>query len=303
MVMPARGVAIFMQPSMWTSYLYSEWLPRDMALEFARHGWQTLELSDEHAHDLFKEGDPLRVGGQFRAFAADHGVSFPQGHFYLCTSGSRPGDGEHIPADIAPADPAKFATAMDAMRRWVDLFNALGVKAGVLHAGGDGLRAAGWEEKRIFARRVEAVRRVAEYARGGPTVICLENLCPGSGITEAAELIRIADATGADNVGLCLDTGHANMSGVDSASFIRQAGSKLQALHIADNLGSNDDHMLPYGRGTVKWADVMKALREIAYHGLFNFEVPGESDCPKPVLMAKLDYALQLAKWMVAYDG
>lgn len=291
-----------MQPSIWTSYLI-EWRPRDMVREFARHGWQTLELSDEHAHDLLKEGDPLQVGEQFRAFAADHGVSFPQGHYYLFTKGCRPGDGEQVPSDIAPADPEQFEAGMAVMRRWIDLFNALGVKAGVLHVGGDALRAAGWEERRIIERRVEAVRRVAEYARGGPTLICLENLSGESGTAEAAELIRIAEATGADNVALCLDTGHANMSGIDSASFIRQAGSKLQALHIADNLGSNDDHILPYGRGTVKWTEVMKALRETAYHGLFNFEVPGEIHCPKPVLMAKLDYALKLAKWMVAYEG
>jgi len=288
---------------MWTSYLV-EWLPRDMVLEFARHNWHTLELSDEHAHDLLQEGDPLRVGEQFRAFAADHGVSFPQGHFYLSTKGWRDKDRDQAQAaDIAPADPAEFEAVMAVMRRWIDLFNALGVKAGVLHAGGDGLQAAGWDEKRIFERRVEAVRRVAEYARGGPTVICLENLYTGIGITEAAGLIRMADATGTGNVAICLDTGHANMSGVDSASFIRQAGSKLQALHIADNLGKNDDHMLPYGRGTVKWTEVMKALREVAYHGLFNFEVPGEIHCPKPVLIAKLDYALELAKWMMAHDG
>ncbi|MDP2989324.1 MAG: sugar phosphate isomerase/epimerase family protein, partial [Kiritimatiellota bacterium] len=238
-------------------------------------------------------------GEQFRKFAADHGVSFPQGHFYLSTEGIRP----QLPADIAPSDPAKFEAVMAIMRRWIDLFNALDVKAGVLHAGGDGLRAAGWSEKRTFERRVEAVRRVAEYARGGPTLICLENLLPESGISTVAELIRIADAAGTDNTALCLDTGHANVAGVDPASFIRQAGPRLKAIHIADNLGSNDDHMLPYGRGTVKWTEVMKALREIKYSGLFNFEVPGEIRCPEPVLMAKLDYALELAKWMIAHDG
>ena len=38
---------------MWTSYLV-ECLPRDMVREFARHGWQVLELSDEHARNLPK---------------------------------------------------------------------------------------------------------------------------------------------------------------------------------------------------------------------------------------------------------
>ena len=82
-----------------------------------------------------------------------------------------------------------------------------------------------------------------------------------------------------------------------------QASPRLKALHIADNLGSKDDHILPYGQGTVKWAEIMKALRETGYKGLFNFEVPGENHCPEPVLMAKLDYALQMAKWMIAHEG
>lgn len=292
-----------MQPSMWSGYLI-EWLPRNMVCEFARHGWKTLELSDEHAHDLLKEGDPLRVGEQFRKFAADHGLSFPQGHFYLCTKGARADDvNGRRKADIAPAAETEFETAMAEMRRWVDLFNALGVTAGVLHAGGDDLQAAGWSEERIFERRVKAVRKIAEYARGGPTLICLENLCPGSGLIEAAELGRIIDAVGTDNMALCIDTGHANMSGVDPAAFIRQAGSRIQATHIADNLGTNDDHLLPYGRGTVKWTEVMQALRGIKYGGLFNFEVPGEERCPEPVRLAKLDYARELAKWMMTCDG
>lgn len=271
-----------MQPSMWTSYLI-EWTPRDMVACFAEHGWHTLELSDEHGHDLLKEGAPARVGADFRRFAADRGVSFPQGHFCLCNKGCRPEDmaGRQI-ADIAPADDAEFAAAMEAMKRWVDLFAAIGVEAGVLHAGGGQLASAGWSAERIFSRRVEAVSRVAEFAKGGPTVICLENLGAKSGVRTAAEIADLIAAVGAGNVAACLDTGHANINGVDNAAFVREAGPRLKALHIADNLGEHDDHMLPYGRGTVKWTGVMQALREVGYTGLFNYEVPGENRCPAP---------------------
>lgn len=291
-----------MRPSMWTSYLV-EWMPREMVKVFAEHGWQWLELSDEHGHDLLKEGDPLKVGEGFRRYVADLGVSFPQGHFYLATKGMRPEDIEgRRTADIAPPDETAFAEAMDDMKRWVDLFSALGVEAGVLHVGGDALPAAGWSRERIFARRVEAVRTVAEYAKSGPTELCLENLGT-EGANTAGEMLEIVEAVGTGNVALCLDTGHANITGVDSAAFIREAGGSLKALHIADNLGQNDDHMLPYGRGTVRWPEVMEALREVGYAGLFNFEVPGENHCPEPVRLAKLDYALKLARWMIADDG
>ncbi len=192
---------------------------------------------------------------------------------------------------------------MGDMRRWIDLFNALGVKAGVLHLGGGRLRAAGWSDEQVFARRVEALSRVAEYARGGPTVVCLENLGEGSGVHTIEDFELVLAAVPGEGVASCLDTGHANIAGVDTPDFVRRAGPRLKALHVADNLGRNDDHLLPYGGGTVPWSATMAALRETGYGGLFNFEVPGENRCPEPVRLAKLDYALALAEWMVAHDG
>lgn len=291
-----------MKPAIWTSYLI-ELSPREMVKVFASHGWQYLELSDEHAHDLLKEGNPLRTGESFRKFAADYGITFYQGHFCLATKGCRP---EDLPGrtvmDIALAEEKDFQSAMESMKRWADLFQGLGIKAGVLHAGGDQLIKLKWSPEKIFARRVQAVRNIATFTRGGPTIICLENLtCPG--LKTAEELLAIKKAAGTDNIGLCLDTGHANICGVNTASFVQEAGCDLQALHIADNLGTNDDHLLPYGRGTVCWTEVMKALRQVKYQGLFNLEVPGENRCPLPVRLAKLDYARRLINWMLEYDG
>ena len=292
-----------MLPSMWTSYLIEQY-PEEMAVTLADHGWTRAEISDEHGHDLLKRGDPTAAGEAFRRFAMDHGLSFPQGHFYLCNKGFRPEDRESRgPADIAPADPKAFEQAMADMRRWIDLFAALGVKAGVLHLGGRELAAAGWSEEAIFERRCEALTRVADYAKGTGVLICLENLGRGSGVCTMDDFERLLEAVNLSNVAICLDTGHAHMNGIDNADFIRRAGSRLRALHIADNLGNGDHHMLPYGRGTVAWTPVMTALREVGYSGLFNFEVPGENSCPLPVRLAKLDYALNLARWMIERDG
>ncbi len=293
-----------MQPSMWSFYL-RELLPREMAPRFAEHGWRVLELGEEHAHDLLKEGDPARAGTAFRRFAADVGVSFPQGHFLMDTAGYRPEDAPgRRKFDLAPAEDAAFADAQDTMKRWIDLFQAAGVRRGVLHVGGIALAAAGWEPARIFARRADAVRRLAEYARGGGVRLCLENYGAGplaAGLQTAAEMLRLAEAAGGDPIALCLDTGHAHLAGVDPGAFLREAGPRVQALHIADNLGQRDDHLLPYGAGTVPWPGVLAALRETGYDGPFNFEVPGEcARCPLPARLAKLDYALALGRYMIA---
>ncbi len=287
-----------MQPSMWTSYLI-ECNPRQMVQLFAQHDWQTLELSDEHGHELLAMGDPVSVGRDFAEFAADHGITFPQGHFYL-TRRRKVNGGKVVmePADIAPANDAEFEAAMEDMRRWIDLFNALGIKAGVLHAGGRNLTELGWSPKRILERQVQALSRIAEYAKDGPTRICIEN-CPGH-TASVTQINEIREAASIPNLGICLDTGHAQICGIDIPAFVLDAGERLQALHIADNLGQNDDHMLPYGRGVIEWKPILKALHEIDYKGLFNFEVPGENKCPLPIRLAKLDYASELAGLMIS---
>jgi len=269
-----------------------------MVKVFGSRGWQFLELGEEHGHDLLKEGSPLKTGREFRAYAENEGILFLQGHFCMLNKGCRPEDmeGRHG-IDIAPAEEMDFRTIMDYMKQWVDLFSALGVKAGVLHPGGDSLVSAGWEEERIFNRRVEALRKIAEYARGSPTLICLENVT-SPGCRGIAKLLDIIRATGMDNTGICLDTGHANIGGVNPSDFILESDRHLKALHIADNMGKNDDHILPYAGGTVCWSDVLKSLHAVGYEGLFNFEVPGENRCPMPVRLAKLDYIRALSGCM-----
>ena len=287
-----------MRISMWTSYL-AELTPEDMVATFARHGWHWVEMSDEHGNALLERGDPGEVGQRLRRVATDLGVSFPQGH-YMLTWGDYDRPGGARVADIAPQDDDDLHMHMDRMKRWIDLFNALDVRAGVLHAGGRGPVAAGWPTPRVFDRQVQAVRALAEYADGGPTTICLENI---GTLPDAPDAIRLIDAVGMHNVAICLDTGHLNLIAGDCAAFVRRAGPRLRALHIADNLGTNDDHMLPYGRGTVAWTPFMQALRQVDYPGLFNYEVPGESRCPMPARLAKLDYARRLAQWMIDHDG
>ena len=256
----------FMTPCFWTSFLMDH-SPEEMATTFAAKGWRHLELSSEHAEVLLARGDPWKVGESFRRFTADAGVSLPQGHMSLA-------------ADIAGSESEHWA---DELRRWLDLFLALGVRAAVLHAEGRGEPDA--------ERRARTLRTLTEHVRGTDLVICLENLAfAGSGQTVADLRARIVAAEGGGNLGICLDTGHLHLVRGDQAAFIREAGPLLQALHIADNDGSGDQHLLPFGRGTVDWAAVTGALIALPYRGMFNFEVPGERRCPLAVRLAKLDY-------------
>ena len=143
-----------MRHAMWTSYL-CELGPEEMVEAFAERGWRWLELSDEHGHALLRRGDAGKTGETFGAFAREHGVEIAQGHFLLSKTGL-PDDGTPpLGADTAPADDGEFEEMMEAMKRWVELFAGIGIKAGVYHHGGYDLAAAGWSEERILARRRE----------------------------------------------------------------------------------------------------------------------------------------------------
>ena len=100
--------------------------------------------------------------------------------------------------------------------------------------------------------------------------MALENT--GSGYTRDPErLVALMDDIRATNVGICIDTGHRNLCG-DPVDALRIAGSHLITLHIQDNHGEQDEHLLP-DLGQIDWTGVSQALKDIDYRGVFMYEL------------------------------
>jgi sugar phosphate isomerase/epimerase len=59
---------------------------------------------------------------------------------------------------------------------------------------------------------------------------------------------------------LTLDTGHAHANGQNLASLTDRFGSKLTEIHLNDNMGASDDHLIP-GQGT---ADTKGVIEKVA---------------------------------------
>lgn len=74
----------------------------------------------------------------------------------------------------------------------------------------------------------------------------------------------------------CVDTGHSNKAlrfGNPSAGdVIRMLGSSVKVLHLHDNDTLTDQHKIPM-TGCIDWEDVLCALDEIGYDGVYNMEV------------------------------
>jgi sugar phosphate isomerase/epimerase len=274
-----------MKIGVWSSY-FIDLSPEEMVKTFSKKGWYNLELSDEHGAELLKRGNPELAGKNLRSFAEAHGVSFPQGHLWLS-------------CDIASV---KQAEVLDTLKGWLDLFLAVGVHSAVLHPGGREMMGEGYPLEKIEEARLYALKVLTSYIKGTDMVICLENVSRDK--SECDNLCGLVEKIGDANLGICLDTGHLNLAGGNQGDFIRRAGKNLKALHIADNEGVSDQHLMPFGKGTVKWKDVTEALKEINYKGLFNYEIPGESGrCPLPVKLAKLDYLKEVSAYLLGAEN
>lgn len=74
----------------------------------------------------------------------------------------------------------------------------------------------------------------------------------------------------------CVDTGHSNKAmrfgNPTPADVIRRLGKRVEALHLNDNDTLTDQHKIPM-TGCIDWMDVLDALDEIDYQGVYNMEL------------------------------
>ena len=261
-----------MKLSVWSSY-YCQLSPEDALRELRAHGYKHCELSDEHALAILERGDTRKVGAEYGKFARDIGMDLLQGHLFLRAKIGIPEDRELL------------------MRQF-ELFEAIGVKNAVLHC--DNLDYIGEDVSLELKREknTEALEILCDAVKGTDIVICLENLRPPRFTTVAEDLLYFINRINSKNLGICLDTGHLNLSeNPNQLEFIDKAGKHIKALHIADNDGLGiDQHLMPFARGTVDVISVVKAMKSIGYEGLYNLEIPGERNAPMEILGYKLDY-------------
>lgn len=213
---------------------------------------------------------------------------------------------------LDPSSVADHEYTEEMVRRSIMAAGELGVKATVIHAGthlGDN------DYKKILKDNVEYLKPHVELAAKYGMKIAVENLFdkmdPSRGfrrdryMARTDEVIELCDALSEnyDNVGICWDFGHANEMGLNQPQALNMIGSRLIAVHVQDNYGVIDDHLLPY-HGTVVWEPIMETLKKINYQGVFAYEThKATMRVPEAVIDALLTYSLQLGNYLISlYD-
>lgn len=134
----------------------------------------------------------------------------------------------------------------------------------------------GWgaEADPAFAYKInlELFRALMPIAEEEGVIVCIENMpMRAHALSPAKRMYEFVCEIGHPNLGMCLDTGHANVFGHDCGDIVRMIAPVLKVLHVHDNMGEKDQHLAPFS-GTVNWDSFTDALREVGFDGVFSIE-------------------------------
>ena len=226
----------------------------------ARTGFRHIDLSFYHV--IYKgspwigsgDGWKKEIGDCMEA-AGKYGLDFVQAHSP---------DGEHF----------KDGEARDALilstRRSIEACAMLGIPHTVIHAAGCGKSEALFREQNAaFYRLFEA--DAEKWGVDMLTENSAEAWNPEYFLRTGAEMRSFVEEAGIPRLHINWDTGHGNVQGCGQYEDILAMGSELRGLHVQDNEGKTDAHLMPMC-GTISFDDVMRGLIDSGYRGDFTFE-------------------------------
>lgn len=91
-------------------------------------------------------------------------------------------------------------------------------------------------------------------------------------LATTSDAMRLVRQIGAPNLGVVLDTGHAHVTGESFATALAAMGDRLFHVHIDDNSGQRDQHLIP-GDGTIDLRDFIARVRSAGYTGYMSAEL------------------------------
>lgn len=169
-----------------------------------------------------------------------------------------------------PAVDSAIPKALKELGRFVEKCGLLGVQVMVIHAqqGPD-------HQEEAVTRDIQlaVLRPICQAAAAFGGKVAVEN---GKSWSEWQYWIDLVDCSGIPNLGLNVDTGHANLGDLGVQRAISAAAHRIVTTHLQDNFGEVDEH-LPPGEGKIDWPAALGAFLAVGYPGLFMVEI---SDCP-----------------------
>lgn len=217
--------------------------------QLVRGGAQAIEIhAARHHFDYANRKQHVReIGDWFRDGGAQlFALHAPQ---YADYESGRAGG----PAvNIASSDRAQGIQAMDEIKRAIEVAEQIPFRFLVQHIGVSG---EDFDEKKNEAA-MTCIEHLRAFAKPLGVSILLENIPNEFSVPE--KLIEFIRAAHFEDVGICLDLGHAHLMSSVAEAF-SSVKEHIASAHVHDNAKDRDSHLWP-GKGSIDWAEAMSLL-------------------------------------------
>ena len=253
-----------------THLFHENRLSREHLVDIAAHGFETVEVFATRAH--FDYHDRAAID-QLGEWLSDTRLELNSVHapiFDAMSGGKWVGSFSN-----ASGDEARRKQAIAETKAALEIARAVPFRYLVLHLGMPSVeKVPAGDNQPAAARR--SVEEIAELAANVSVQVAIE-VIPNT-LSSPGALCRLIeeDLDGVDNIGVCLDYGHANIGG-DVAEAIETISGHLLTTHVHDNNGKRDDHLVPYA-GKIDWDAAMMETQKVGYDGVLMFEVATTGD-------------------------
>jgi fructoselysine 3-epimerase len=242
-----------------SSFVYFNYPLEAAILSLCRLGYAGVEIwggrPHMYRHDLDSELESIK------ALLADCGMVVPN----------------FIPAQFRY--PSILCSSNDAVRRdsvryiqdAIDNAVKIGAPSVSLCAG---MTLGGESVERGWANLRQSIVELLDYSDKAGMLLLIEpaHRAESTLILTVADALRMIREIRSDRLGVCLDTGHAALNGEDLAQAVRCLKGIPLHIHIDDNWGDSDTHLIP-GDGGIDYAPFAGALAEIGYRGFVSAEL------------------------------
>jgi len=237
------------------------------------------QLSPEWMADVMERAEALKA----------EGLEIAQSHLpYYGSHIDRPGDGGYRDYE---------AFVLPGLLKSLEACGEIGCRVAVIHPYFHPLSAPSTRDGnlRLIDRLMPSVEKYG-------VKLAFENIYgmnySDTRMSRAEDILPVIEAADSEYVGACIDTGHANIRGLDGAAMVRLYGKKLFALHVNGNAGK-DEHVIPYTMSgwceKIDFYAFSAALKEIGFKGYYNLEIAC-GDLPRGVAQPFLNYAAAVAR-------
>lgn len=224
-----------------------------------RFGYDYIELWGGYPHAFVEDINGNTA--QLRALIARYGVPVE------CFTPEHNG----YPYNYMLGDAQQWERGMRYLEDAIAITAEIGAQKMLLSAG-----HAGYEmrDAEIMGRLTKSLRRLTACAEKNGVTLILEPLTvyESNVITGLRDLERALDVVPSPHLAGMVDLAVPFTTGEPAAEYVRRLGARFQYLHIIDNDGCSDSHILT-GDGNLPLGAVLRELRAAGYDGQATLEL------------------------------